>query len=101
MSEEIMFADMLNHYSLKTNEISDLLSNMVTYLNKSVKISRESWNSDAANKFLSQISEIQQYINTANSSIDELIKLFNAMKVNELDAQLEELNAEINVSVNN
>ena len=100
MSEEIMFADMLNHYSLKTSEISDLLSNMVTYLSKSIEISRESWNSDAANKFLLQISEAQQYINTANLSIDELMKLFNAMKSNELDAQIDELNAEIDASVN-
>lgn len=100
MSEEIMFADMLNHYSLKTSEISDLLSNMVTYLSKSIEISRESWNSDAANKFLLQISEAQRYINTANSSIDELMKLFNAMKSNELDAQIDELNAEIDASVN-
>ncbi|MCH5314363.1 MAG: hypothetical protein J1E81_00510 [Eubacterium sp.] len=98
--EKIIFADMLNHYSLKVNEISDLLSNMVTYLNKSVVIIRESWQSEVADKFLLQISGIQQYINTANSSLDDLMKLFNTMKSNELDAQIEEMRAEIDASDN-
>ena len=101
MSEEIIFADMLNHYSLKTSEISDLLSNTVAYLNKCVFISRESWQSEAADKFMLQVSAVQKHINRANASLDDLMRLFNAIKSNELDSQIDELGAEINASDNN
>lgn len=101
MSNEIMFADMLNHYSLKTSEISDLLSSLVVYLNKCVAISRESWQSDAAEKFILEISNIQQYINQANNSLDELMRLFNVIKDNQVDSQIDQLSAEISAAGNN
>ena len=101
MTEEILFADMLNHYSLKTVEISDILNDMTGHLNKCVAISRDSWQSQAAEKFILQISNVQQYIRKADESIDELIRIFDAIKNNELDSQLEGLEAEINAYQNN
>lgn len=101
MSEEIVFADMLNHYSLKTVEISDMLNDMVGYLNKCVAISRDSWQSQAADKFILQVSNVQQYIRNADDSINELIRIFDAVKNNELNSQLEGLESEINAYQNN
>lgn len=90
MAEEITFADMLNHYSLKTSEISDLLNNMTKYLNKCIVLSKESWQSDASDKFLLKISDLLQYTSTANSSLDELLKVFNTIKSNDLDALIDD-----------
>ncbi|MGN1419677.1 MAG: hypothetical protein ACI4W6_10140 [Acutalibacteraceae bacterium] len=100
MSEEILFADMLNHYSLKTGEISDLLSNMVRYLNKCTVICKESWQSDASEKFMLKISDLLQYVNQANSSLDDLLNLFNAMKSNELDTQIDDLSSALHAENN-
>lgn len=98
MSEEIVFADMLNHYSLKTSELSDLLSNTVAYLKKSAVISAEAWQSDASQKFLSQIAGIRQEISTVNSALDELTRIFNTLKNNELDRQIDDLDAALQIT---
>ena len=98
MSEEIVFADMLNHYSLKTSELSDLLSNTVAYLKKSAVISAKAWQSDASQKFLSQIAGIRQEISTVNSALDELTRIFNTLKNNELDRQIDDLDAVLQIT---
>lgn len=100
MSEEIIFADMLNHYSLKTGEISGLLNEMVTNLNKSVSISNECWQSDAAQKYFLKVSTIINDIKTADLALEHMLALFNVAKSREVEAQLEEINAKTEQSVN-
>lgn len=95
MSEEIVFADMLNHYSLKTSEISDMLSEIVAYLNKCVAVSRDAWQSLASDKFILQIANTEQHIRNADAAISELMRIFNVIKNNELDSGIDNLEAEI------
>lgn len=95
MSEEIVFADMLNHYSLKTSEISDMLSEIVAYLNKCVAVSRDAWQSPASDKFILQIANTEQHIRSADAAISELMRIFNVIKNNELDSGIDNLEAEI------
>lgn len=95
MSEEIVFADMLNHYTLKIGEISDMLSEITVYLNKCVAVSRESWQSPAADKFFLQIARTEPYIRSADAAISELLRIFNVIKNNELDSGIDNLDAEL------
>lgn len=101
MSEEIVFADMLNHYSLKTSEISDMLGVTVSYLNKCVAVSRDSWQSLASDKFILQIANTEQYIRRADAAVSELMRIFNVVKNNELDSKIGNLEAEIHAEQNN
>lgn len=82
MSEEIIFSDMLNHYSLKLSEINDMLKNTADYLNKSVIVANESWSSQSANAFNEKIAHAQQYIKKVDISLDELMSLLNIVKSN-------------------
>lgn len=95
MSEEIMFSDMLNHYSLKLTEISDMLADMVGYLNKAILIVNDCWSSQAANVFNEKVSESQRCINKSNVSLDELLKLLNSVKNETLDDEINQLNQNI------
>lgn len=85
MSEEIMFADMLNHYSLKLSEVNDLFQSMNDYINKSVMIVNESWSSQSADAFNEKIIRIQQHIKKTDVSLDDLFSLLNVVKNNSLD----------------
>lgn len=85
MSEEIMFSDMLNHYSLKLSEIQDMFKCMTDYLGKSVLIVNESWSSQSADAFKEKIEYMQQYINRVDLSLDELLSLLYAVKNNSMD----------------
>lgn len=100
MSEEITFADMLNHYSLKLSEISDLMFDVVSYLNKSFTVANESWSSDSANSFNDKVFQIQKLINNSNLTMDELMKLLNAAKNTALDNEVNQLKNETEASVN-
>ena len=95
MSEEILFADMLNHYSLKTSEVAELLQEMLVNLNKSVAISTDAWQSATADKYLLQVSGVIEHIKKADTSLEEMLVFFNAVKDHEADVQLDELKSQI------
>lgn len=90
MSEELVFSDMLNHYSLKCAEISDMCSTMVSYLDKSVFIANDSWSSAAAEIFSDNIIMLKDQTKDLTSSLDEVMKLLNSAKGNLLDSDLSE-----------
>ncbi len=91
MTEEILFADMLNHYSLKITELSDVLADAVSKLNTCVILSEEAWKSPSILKFNDKILDMRQQFNNMNHSLDELTALFNTIKNAELEAQTENL----------
>lgn len=95
MSEEVMFADMLNHYSLKLSEINDLMVNSVRLLNNSVKITNESWSSQSANEFNVRMEKIKRKINSSSENLDNLLRLLNAVKDAALDQEIVELDQNI------
>lgn len=92
MSEEIMFSDMLNHYSLKLTEVSDLLANTVGYLNKSLMISNDSWVSYSSDIYNEKIIDSKKYISNINNALDQMLALLNTVKNNAIDSEIEMLN---------
>ena len=91
MTQEIMFADMLNHYSLKITELSDVLADAVSKLNMCVVLTEESWKSPSVVKFNDRILELQKQIKEMDSALDEMTMIFSAIKNAELEAQTEQL----------
>ncbi len=91
MTQEIMFADMLNHYSLKITELSDVLADAVSKLNMCVVLTEESWKSPSVVKFNDRIIELQKQIKEMDSALGEMTMIFSAIKNAELEAQTEQL----------
>lgn len=87
MSDGILFLDMINHYSLKLTEIADSMAEVKSYLNKSLILTEESWSSDSADAFKLKAEEIKMILNRCEMSLDELLKLMNVVKNNEVDAR--------------
>ena len=101
MSDEIMFSDMLNHYSLKLSEIYDMLNNMTSYLNKSLSVAVDSWQSEAADKYIMQIDTMKSDLNEISLAMDNLLRLFNVVKNNELNNQISQLERSAGSAGNN
>lgn len=83
--DEILFSDIINHYSLKLTENSDIMAEVVSYMNKSLTIADESWSSDAADAFNLKAEEIKKTLGQCRMSLDELQKLMNVLSRNEFD----------------
>jgi hypothetical protein len=95
MSDEILFTDMLNHYSLKFLEATDLLNNAVSYLNSFLSLANESWDSESSNLLNEKMLISKKYISNINDSMDEILELLNVLKNDNLNNEIEQLNQNI------
>ncbi len=93
MTNEILLSDMLNHYSLKLTEITDLLTEVMQDLKTTGLLVEDSWRGFSANAFAEKMVEIQRGFTRSADEFSKLTVLFNAAKNAALDAEAEQAQA--------
>ena len=88
-----MYVDMLNHYSLKITELSDIVADAVSKLNTCVVLAEESWKSPAVLKFNDKVLDMQKQIKDIDRALENLAVVFNTIKNNELESSSDNMTA--------
>ena len=70
-----------------------MMTDLVGYVNKSVVLANESWSSISSEAFNEKITISQRYLREIDLSLDEMLKLLNSVKDNELNESIDELSA--------
>lgn len=89
MTNELLLSDMLNHYSLKLTEITDLLTEVMQGLKNTGLVLEDSWRGFSANAFTEKMVEIQRGFQKSAEEFSELTVLFNTVKNAALEAEAE------------
>lgn len=89
MTNELLLSDMLNHYSLKLTEITDLLTEVMQGLKNAGLVLEDSWRGFSANAFAEKMVEIQRGFQKSAEDFSELTVLFNTVKNAALEAEAE------------
>lgn len=89
MTNELLLSDMLNHYSLKLTEITDLLTEVMQGLKNTGLVLEDGWRGFSANAFAEKMVEIQRGFQKSTEEFSELTVLFNTVKNAALEAETE------------
>ena len=77
--EEITFEDMLTHYSLKLNEIDNMLDNVSSYMKKCDMIVVQSWNSAAEKEYEIKSQQIAKRIDSSQTLVHDILAELSAI----------------------
>lgn len=87
MTEEILYSDMINHYSLKITEISDILTDILSQIKSIAFLTDEAWSGNSANAFLEQLALVQKDLAVMTDNVSAVSLLFDAVLNSELEKE--------------